>query len=237
MERLLIKIGSDLAGKNAVWKVGELVKYLKGKNVHVTLISSGAKKLDKELYAKIYENTKVSKGAQRARGQVELMHLYKNIFKDHELNIGMILINKKDLEDSENLTRIKQVVDELYEQNTIPIINENSMLTNDETTFGDNDLLAGNLAKKMDYTKIVFISSVNGLYKNYGMPNQELIKKIRYEDALKYVVEKKSENGKGGMKSKLTACNLSGKECIITDVNSALSVIKGTNKKYTLITP
>ena len=95
----------------------------------------------------------------------------------------------------------------LLNLNIVPIVNENDVLSSEELVFSDNDQLACRLSAMVKASKLVILTNVDGLYdKHPNKKGAKLISEIKnIKQAFKYVSNKKSRLGKGGMESKLKA--------------------------------
>ncbi len=93
----------------------------------------------------------------------------------------------------------------------------------------DKDLASSLLARILEVDRFVILTDVNGVYRNYGNPNQELISKISAKD-----LEKELESGmfpKGSMGPKVMAAldfaRSTGKQAVIGSLDDAGKVIEG----------
>jgi len=187
--------------------------------------------MDKKVNNSNY-TTSMSKQAGCARGQILLMNLYSKILGKHGIKVGQVLLTSDDLNDNKRLTNIKNTLDELISESTIPIINENDTIATDEITFSDNDILAGHISGRLGYDLII-VTAVGGII-NYE--KNQLISEINYRDAYKYLVNIKTKNGTGGMNSKLKACEIAKKKILITSFDNLLDTVKGDYTKCTRVT-
>jgi glutamate 5-kinase len=104
---------------------------------------------------------------------------------------------------------------------SVPIINENDTISTDELiqiSFGDNDVLASLVAHALRADLLVLLSVVDGLLDAAGQPVR-LVDSI--EQAQQLVRKEKSQLGKGGMDSKLSAART------VTDAGEAMVVADG----------
>ena len=111
------------------------------------------------------------------------------------------------------------LVETLLEFGFIPVINENDTVATDEIMFGDNDKLAALTAVLCKADLLILASDIEGLYdldpKIY--PDAKLIQKVKDPKVhMGHVTGTKSEQGSGGMKSKLVAAEIAQKHKIPT---------------------
>ncbi len=123
------------------------------------------------------------------RGQISLMETYIELFKRYGIDVGQMLLTKKDFGNREKVARIVNNIDTAFRENTITIINENDATTDKKTTLGDNDALAAELAPILKAQVLVFLSR-----------------------------ESQTENGKGGNGAKAKAIEKVEKHSIATPV-------------------
>ena len=147
------------------------------------------------------------------------MKIYTDFFEKKGIVSGQILITAKDFEDRDNKENLLNAFDTLFDIGVVPIINENDAVAVDEIKFGDNDMIAANVASMLKARHLFLITGVEGVYdKN---PNKyDDAKVIRnYHDHVNKVIEfeGKTSYGTGGMESKVNAAILATEAG--TDVN------------------
>ncbi|OFY23541.1 MAG: hypothetical protein A2X02_04670 [Bacteroidetes bacterium GWF2_29_10] len=147
------------------------------------------------------------------------MKIYTDFFEKKGIVSGQILITAKDFEDRDNKENLLNAFDTLFDIGVVPIINENDAVAVDEIKFGDNDMIAANVASMLKARHLFLITGVEGVYdKN---PNKyDDAKVIRnYHDYVNKEIkfEGKTSHGTGGMESKVNAAILATE--VGTDVN------------------
>lgn len=148
-------------------------------------------------------------------GQSLLMNTYEGLLKNRKRNCGQILVTADDLSDRKKYLSLRNTLENMLKLNVIPVINENDVLATEELShikesksFGDNDMLSALVASKLDADLLVLLTDVDALYnKNPKLfKDAKKIKRIEnFDDLLKIESEGQSENGRGGMSSKLKA--------------------------------
>lgn len=133
-------------------------------------------------------------------GQVKLMEIYANLFKEHGLTVAQMLATKADFQNRTHALNTKNCIESLFREKIIPIMNENDFVCIEELMFTDNDELAGMVAKMIFADTLIILSNVNGVLDKNG----ETIHEFNYDDELpKHIVTSdKSSFGKGGMQTK-----------------------------------
>jgi glutamate 5-kinase len=161
--------------------------------------------------------------AVAAIGQTHLIQVYEETFAQHGRFAAQILLTASELDDRVAYLNVRNTIHRLLELGAIPIINENDTVAIDElqTTFGDNDRLAGMVAGLIDRSALVILSDVSGLYdRDPSDPTARVLPTIPVvNDSVEELVkDKKTGVSKGGMASKLSTARfvtLSGQGVVI----------------------
>ncbi len=142
-------------------------------------------------------------------GQGPLMNAYLHFFQNEGVLCGQVLLTPADF----NITKppypyknVRNTLEQMLLHGVIPVINENDTVATDELTIGDNDRLAGSIARMMQARMLILLTSVNGLLRNID-DSQSVIPSINpaTDNYEQYLQSGTSGNGTGGMKSK---CNV-----------------------------
>ena len=120
----------------------------------------------------------------------------------------------------------------------MPIINENDTTSTDEIKFGDNDILAAQIAVLINADHLVLLSNVDGLYKEppKNDKNDDLVLEVKsITKKIKDMAGAASKLGKGGMISKIKAAEICIKSNCSVIITSGLkeTPIKSLNNKKT----
>jgi glutamate 5-kinase len=87
-------------------------------------------------------------------------------------------------------------------------VNENDTVATEEIKFGDNDILAAQVAHMTQTNLLVLLSDIDGFY----LRDKTLIRQIHSTDELKeyasHIHEKRNEKTAGGMSTKLEAAQM-----------------------------
>lgn len=214
-KRIVIKIGSNVLtrddGKLDITRLSSLVDqiaWLRQRNYEVILVSSGAVASGR---GELKTNHQLDSVEQRqlfsAVGQVKLINLYYDLFREFGIHVGQVLTMKGNFETEREYENQRACMEVMLENEVLPIINENDTVCVTELMFTDNDELSGLIATMMNAKTLVILSNIDGIYD--GNPNDESSKVIRKvnpgEDLSKYISAEKSSAGRGGMESK---CNI-----------------------------
>jgi glutamate 5-kinase len=138
-------------------------------------------------------------------GQSYLMSLYSDLFNDHEIHIGQVLLTHDDLRNRVRHLNARNAFTSLLKHRVLPIVNENDVVTVDEIRVGDNDVLASLVAMLTGADALVLATTADGFYdtKKVRVPYIENVS----EEHLAKAVGKGSELSTGGMSTKLKAAS------------------------------
>ncbi len=229
---ITIKIGSSLLvdhnkkiRKKWLSSFAKDVWKLKSKNKKVIIVSSGAIALGCKKMNYNKKNIKLDKSQAIASvGQIELMNLFSQTFNKYKLNISQILLTLEDTEERRRSLNAKRTIENLFELNFIPVVNENDTIATSEIKYGDNDRLASRVAQITNTDTLILLSDVDGLYtKNPKIfKDAKLIKKVNDlgKDLKQVYVKGVNEYGSGGMQTKIEAakiCQLAGTSMVIAN--------------------
>ncbi|MEM6398343.1 MAG: glutamate 5-kinase [Bacteroidota bacterium] len=217
---LLIKLGTatltkgtDKISRAKLEDIAHQVVELR-KNFHVVMVSSGAIAAAKQFLAleKLGDNIK-EKQALAAIGQPFLMRLITESFRDYQIPVGQCLLSYNDLESDTSRKNISNTIFELLKNDILPVINENDTTATEEIRFGDNDKLSALVAALLQVEKLILVSNTYGVYddKLKTIERVEDISAIRH-----FVSDTKSDQGTGGMTSKLDAAQIAQKAGVET---------------------
>ncbi len=171
--RVVVKIGSsvltspDESGVNrrVLGMIVSQIAELRAAKREVVLVSSGAiaagvKRLGmKGIPAGIPERQ-----AAAAVGQPVLMEAYGRAFKRRGLDMAQVLLTHADLDVRSRFLNACNTFETLLAQGVMPIVNENDTVAVEEIRFGDNDILAAQVAQMVRAELVVILSDVKGLY-------------------------------------------------------------------------
>lgn len=202
-------------GKLDITRMSALVDqiaWLRRHNYEVILVSSGAVACGrKELQVDHVLDSVEQRQLFSAMGQVKLINLYYDLFREYGLHIGQVLTTKENFATERTYQNQRACMEVMLENGVIPIVNENDTVSVEELMFTDNDELSGLMARMLKAQTLVLLSNVDGLYTGSpDDPQSRLIPIIRPgDDMAQYIQTGKSSAGRGGMTSKYnTACSV-----------------------------
>jgi glutamate 5-kinase len=214
-----IKVGSNVITNKEGLPDGQVIldicgqiKTLKDQGHQVLLISSGAVAAGKSLYQFSKKtDTVVQRQVLASIGQVKLISLYKDVFERQNMLCSQVLVTKEDFKSRTHYLNMQNCLSALLNNQIVPIINENDVVSVTELMFTDNDELAGLVSAMMNADMLIILTNVDGIYD--GDPDEPGTTILTTYDSKKINLQqiaarKKSGFGRGGI---LTKCQTSEK--------------------------
>ncbi|SVD49868.1 uncharacterized protein METZ01_LOCUS402722, partial [marine metagenome] len=154
VSRIVVKLGTGvLAPTPGIINVGRLrtlgesVRDLRETGTEVILVSSGAVGLGMgKLDLDERPSDLATLRACAAVGQSLLMNVWSEALEPLGLVTAQILLTREDFRSRKSSQNVENTLKRLLEQGTIPIVNENDSVSDEEIRFGDNDVLSALLA-------------------------------------------------------------------------------------------
>ena len=212
MKRIVVKVGSNVLtrndGKLDVTRMSAIVDqlvWLRRHDYEIILVSSGAVSAGRD---ELHPDHELDSVEQRqlfsAMGQVKLMTLYYDLFREYNIKVGQVLTTKDNFENEDSYQNQERCISTMLENGVLPIVNENDTVCLTEWMFTDNDELSGLSAEMMQAETLVLLTNVDGIYNGDPKdPNTRIIPSVYYDrDISEYASDEKSSNGRGGMASK-----------------------------------
>ena len=211
-KRIVVKVGSNVLttekGKLDITRMSALVDqiaWLRERDYLVVLVTSGAVACGRgELHVDHSLDSVEQRQLFSAMGQVKLINLYYDLFREYSIHIGQVLTKKENFQSERSYQNQRACMEVMLENGVLPIVNENDTVSIEELMVTDNDELSGLIAKMMGAEMLVLLTGVDGLYN--GNPSDASSKVIRNvspnDDLSHYILPGKSSAGRGGMTSK-----------------------------------
>ena len=214
MKRIVVKVGSNVLtrkdGKLDVTRMSALVDQIAGlrrQGIEVILVSSGAVACGRrELVVDHSLDSVEQRQLFSAVGQVKLVGLYYDLFREFGIHVGQVLTMKENFQPGEQYQNQRACMTVMLENDVLPIVNENDTVSVTELMFTDNDELSGLIAQMMKADTLILLSNIDGIYDGHpDNPSSRIIPKVAPgRDLSQYIKEEKSAFGRGGMHSKYT---------------------------------
>lgn len=208
---VVIKAGTRLLTDEQ--RIGELVDgidLIRRTGRRVLLVSSGAVGMGmRELGMEKRPRELAMVQALAAAGQCKLMSIYSEKCREHGFSCAQLLLTKADLQNRKRYLNVSNCINALWDNDVLPIVNENDSISTDELKFGDNDTLACMLATLTNSHLTVILTTETGLRDRN--PDGSLGGRIsvvkNIDDSIRSLAggTDDAEFSIGGMASKLTA--------------------------------
>ena len=172
MSLTVVKLGSTLVADDAgdvrtdvLREVCRQVGAIHTDGHSVTLVTSGAIALGMRKLGKPVRPTAIEElQAASAVGQGPLYDVYAELLAGHGVEAAQVLLTFLDISARDQYVNARRTLEKLLEWQVVPVINENDTTATDEITFGDNDILAAQVAILMSADLLVVLSDVDGLF-------------------------------------------------------------------------
>ncbi len=222
-KKIVVKIGSNvIAAQNGLPDIAvmraliEQIYAAKKKGIEVILVSSGAVASGKSMFGVSKKTDMIARRQLLAAiGQVKLLNTYTELLQPYDLLCAQVLVTKEDFRDRIHYLNMKSCLGALLQNNIIPIVNENDVVSVTELMFTDNDELAGLIASMLGADALILLTNVDGIYDRPPKePGASVIRIINSAktDFSAFISAEKSNFGRGGM---LTKCGIAHKLSLV----------------------
>ena len=250
-KRIVLKIGtstltqgSSRISRGKIEDIANQIQQLTEAGHQIILVSSGAIAAARQVVKMRNSGSIKVKQALASIGQVQLMKIYQEVFSDYDIPVSQCLLTYYDFKNQDSKENIINTIEALLQFNFLPIINENDTVATDEIMFGDNDKLAALTAVLCKADLLVLATDTDGLYNSdpKSNPDARLIEEVSdLQVHINQVGEGKSDQGSGGMKSKLVAAQIAQEASVSTWILNGSQpdfLIKalGQESKFTKVT-
>ncbi len=231
VSRLVVKLGTGVLaptpGKIETTRLrtlAESILALREEGLEVILVSSGAVGLGMgRLGLEERPADLATLRACAAVGQSLLMNVWREVLEPIGLVTAQILLTREDFRSRKSSMNVGDTLKRLLEQGSVPIVNENDSVSDEEIRFGDNDVLSALLASLWKAEMLAILSTAPGLMTN--IEGGEVIPFVaEITPSIEAMAEgTRSSTAVGGMVTKIEAAK------IATKSGCAVFVGKGEN--------
>ncbi len=214
---IVVKIGSssladasgELDNKKLKKLAREVADLLKGKK-KVVIVTSGAIVAGSQcLGINGKPKTIPEKQAAAAIGQSRLMHEYEKAFRESKVTVAQVLLTRDAVSDRTPYINARNTLLTLLDHGVVPIVNENDTVSTDEIKFGDNDTLSALVSSLIGADLLLILTNVDGFYMKDEDGSPELVEEVsEVTKAMEEEAGRPSEQGTGGMRTKLEAARI-----------------------------
>ena len=218
---VVVKLGSSLVVRNGrpdrklLARVAEQVAAVRP----ACVVSSGAIALG----ASSRPQTLPALQAASALGQPALHAAWSRAFAGLAVQAAQVLLTGADIAQPEASSNLRNALHELLRQDVVPVLNENDATATEEISFGDNDVLAAQVAVLLGATKLVLLTSVDGVLDGASIIENGARARLA-------PIGPPSQLGRGGMQSKIAAAELAaagGVTTVIASPRSLEAILEG----------
>lgn len=252
VKRLVVKVGTgvvtDERKRPDPRQIGSLVDQLAAQHRagrEIVLVSSGA--VGAGMGALAFDRRPAGLPelqACAAVGQSRLMGLYGDLFARHHITVAQVLLIHDDLRHHERHLNARNTLLALLDHRVLPIINENDAVSVTELKFGDNDRLAALVACLLPADLLVLLTTVDGLFQNFGQADGQIIRRVATIDRAleQFAGGTHSVTAIGGMSTKVEAAKIATRAGIPLVIASgrkatALEAVLNGGEEGTLFVP
>lgn len=145
-------------------RVAEIARLIRDGR-HVVIVSSGAIACGQTLLG-MRERPRQMPDLQAASavGQGRLINAWSRLLAREGLAAAQVLLTSADVAERVNYVNARRTLRRLLEWGVVPIINENDTTATDEIRFGDNDVLAAQVAIMLRAELLLLLTDREGLY-------------------------------------------------------------------------
>lgn len=239
-QRIVLKIGSssiihEETGGVDYRKLETLVRIicdLKNQNKDVVLVSSGAIGVGFEALGLRHKPKTLSlKQACAAIGQGQLMMIYQKLFMEYNHLAAQVLLTFDVITDPERRRNAENTLNELLQQDIIPVVNENDTVATEEIEFGDNDTMSAIVAHLIKADLLILLTDIDGFYTDDPHKNPNA-KKLTMVETINEAMRDMAKDaitsyGTGGMATKIAAARIatdSGSDMAIMDAQKLTEI-------------
>jgi glutamate 5-kinase len=150
--------------------------------------------------------------AASAVGQGPLYDVYADLLAEHGVKTAQVLLTFFDVSARMQYLNARRTLGKLIDWGVVPVINENDTTATDEISFGDNDILAAQVAILLPADLLVVLSDVDALFTSDPRreAGAERVEEVRDLAELRdYEIGMSTSHlGSGGMRSKVLAAEM-----------------------------
>ncbi|HEV2591719.1 MAG TPA: glutamate 5-kinase [Gaiellaceae bacterium] len=161
--------------------------------------------------------------AASALGQPALHAAWARAFAGHAVSAAQVLLTGADIAEPHASANLRNTLRELLRQGVVPVLNENDATATEEISFGDNDVLAAQVAVLLGARTLILLTNVDGV-----LDGDDLVADGTH--ARLAPIGPGSPLGRGGMASKIAAAEVAsaaGVSTVITSPRSLGAIVEG----------
>lgn len=164
--------------------------------------------------------------ATSAVGQGRLYREWEQRFTGVGIVPAQVLLTAADVALREHYLNARAALGKLLEWGVVPIVNENDTTATEEISFGDNDVLAAQVATLVGAEELILLTSTDGLFTANPAtdPAAELVREVSDPSQLAGLTidANRSTFGSGGMQSKVVSAEIATAAGVAVTICSGL---------------
>ncbi|MGE4565092.1 MAG: glutamate 5-kinase [Victivallaceae bacterium] len=228
--QIIVKAGTRLLSDHSqIARLVEGIAEIRARGCRALLVTSGAVGMGMRELGLAKRPRELSQvQALAAIGQCKLMAIYEEECRKRGFKSAQLLLNTSDLKSRERYLNVMNCINALWDNDVLPIINENDSVSVDELKFGDNDTLAGMLGTITGAQLTIILTTEQGLRERVeGKLGKRIPVVAKLDQAVKDMAggTDNAEFSIGGMASKLKAAEL------VTSAGEYLWIADGREEK------
>ncbi|MDD9956973.1 MAG: glutamate 5-kinase [Anaerolineaceae bacterium] len=232
--RLVIKLGSSVLtsgtrrlDRACMLNLVQQIAQLQRQGHETVVVTSGAQAAGREILGfPELERSLPSRQMLAAVGQGRLMQIYSELFADHDIIVGQVLLTRSDLNHRTRYLNARDTLLTMIDQGIVPVVNENDTTAVEEIRVGDNDNISALVANLLEADLLILLTDQAGMFTADPRRDQDasLIQQLERVDdsALAMAGGAGSSEGTGGMATKLQAARLASNSGVSTVIARGL---------------
>ena len=226
--RLVIKLGSSVLtsgtrrlDRACMLNLVQQIAQLQRLGHETVVVTSGAQAAGREILGfPELDRSLPSRQMLAAVGQGRLMQIYSELFADHDIIVGQVLLTRSDLNHRTRYLNARDTLLTMIDRRIVPVVNENDTTAVEEIRVGDNDNISALVANLLEADLLVLLTDQAGMFTADPRRDQDasLIQQLERVDdfALAMAGGAGSREGTGGMATKLQAARLASNSGVST---------------------
>lgn len=229
---MVIKLGTStltrstsMLSREAMIEITRQIAILYHQGVKIVLVTSGAYTAGKEVLASPQlDKSLPAKQMFSSVGQVKLMQIWTELFAEHDIPVGQILLTRSDFSTRAPYLNVRDTIYALLDHGILPIVNENDPVATKHSFVGDNDTLGAHISNMIAAQLFIIMTDQHGLYDKdpRSHPDANLIKLVKTIDdqVVEAAKDTSTQFGTGGMATKIEAAQLASHSGTPTEITS-----------------
>ncbi|MFT4036104.1 MAG: glutamate 5-kinase [Patulibacter sp.] len=164
--------------------------------------------------------------ATSAVGQGRLYREWEQRFTAAGIVPAQVLLTAADVAMREHYLNARATLGKLLEWGVVPVVNENDTTATEEISFGDNDVLAAQVATLVGADELILLTSTDGLFTANPATNPDATLVREVTDAAQLdaltIDANRSTFGSGGMQSKVVSAEIATAAGVVVTICSGL---------------